>query len=518
MRGVRGEVIHNCFFCIYYGLTCIYFAEKSTPLCCWSQDQQRDNTGEYMISIKDLNPNLLTAEYAVRGPIVIRAQELEKAGKKIIYCNIGNPQALKQMPITYIRQILSLMEYPKLLEAKNINEIYPADIIKRAKQLHHLIPHGTGAYTQSAGMPFIRQAVAEFIQKRDGIPTDENHIILTDGASKGVQAVLTALMKSKNDGFMIPIPQYPLYSATIELYGAKQIGYYLDEENSWQLNEEILTKSYNDAKAKGINPVALVVINPGNPTGAVLSYENIVMIINFAKKHNLSIMADEVYQDNVYAANGMFHSFAKVMRQLEETSISLFSFHSVSKGYMGECGHRGGYLEIRNVPDDVMAEFIKLQSISLCSNTVGQLVTYLVVTPPQKGDESYDMFIKERDGILNDLKTKAEILGKGLNEIEGMTIDVPEGAMYAFVKFELPHTQDVAKMSPEERLAYESKRDNDYCMALLEETGICVVPGSGFGQLPGTLHFRTTFLPPKDEIEDLVKKMKEFHVKYKNNL
>jgi aspartate/methionine/tyrosine aminotransferase len=471
-----------------------------------------------MISIQDLNPNLLTAEYAVRGPIVIRAQELEKAGKKIIYCNIGNPQALKQKPLTYIRQILSLMEYPQLLEHPEITKLYPADIIERAKHLHHLMPHGTGAYTQSAGMPFIKQAAAKFIENRDGIPTDENSIILTDGASKGVQAVLMALMKSPKDGFMIPIPQYPLYSATIELYGASQIGYYLDEENTWQLNEEVLTKSYNEAKARGINPVALVVINPGNPTGAVLSYENIVMIINFAKKHGLSIMADEVYQDNIYSLNGMFNSFAKVMHQLGEKSISLFSFHSVSKGYMGECGHRGGFLEIRNVPADVLAEFIKLQSISLCANTVGQLVTYLVTSPPQKGEESYDLFVKERDGILNDLKTKAEILGRGLNEIDGMAIDVPEGAMYAFVKFELPHTEDVSKMNAEQRLAYESKRDNDYCMALLEETGICVVPGSGFGQLPGTLHFRTTFLPPREEMENLVKMMKDFHVKYVSSI
>jgi aspartate/methionine/tyrosine aminotransferase len=300
--------------------------------------------------------------------------------------------------------------------------------------------------------------------------------------------------------------------------GGSQVGYYLDEENSWQLNEEILTKSFNDAKAKRIDPVAIVVINPGNPTGAVLSMENIKMIISFAKKHKLAIMADEVYQDNVYVIDGMFHSFAKVMHQLGESDITLFSFHSVSKGFMGECGHRGGYLEIRNVPPDVMAEFIKLQSISLCSNTVGQLVTYLVVTPPQKGEASYDQYIKERDGILNELKQKAEILGKGLNEIYGMEIDVPQGAMYAFVKFELPHTEDVSKMNAEELHTYESKRDNDYCMALLEETGICVVPGSGFGQLPGTLHFRTTFLPPRDEMEELVRKMKEFHSGYVEKL
>ncbi|CAG0991910.1 partial putative aspartate aminotransferase, partial [Anaerolineae bacterium] len=213
-----------------------------------------------MISINDLNPHLLTAEYAVRGPIVIRAQELEKQGKKIIYCNIGNPQALQQKPLSYIRQILSLMENPELLNHPQLSTVFPQDIIEKAGKLHQLMPHGTGAYTQSAGTPFIRQAVAEFINKRDGIPASEGNIILTDGASKGVSAVLTALLKKPTDGFMIPIPQYPLYSATIELIGGSQVGYYLDEENSWQLNEEILTKSLSDAKSKGINPVAIVVI------------------------------------------------------------------------------------------------------------------------------------------------------------------------------------------------------------------------------------------------------------------
>jgi aspartate/methionine/tyrosine aminotransferase len=213
-----------------------------------------------MLSIKDLNPNLLKAEYAVRGPIVNRAQELEKHGKKIIYCNIGNPQALKQRPLTYIRQILSLMEDPELLNKLDVSRLYPVDVIERAKKMHQKLPHGTGAYTQSAGIPFVRKAVAEFIQKRDGIPTDENHVILTDGASKGVQAVITALMKKPTDGFMIPIPQYPLYSATITLYGASIVGYFLDEINTWQLNEKILTESYSNAKSRGIDPVAMVLL------------------------------------------------------------------------------------------------------------------------------------------------------------------------------------------------------------------------------------------------------------------
>jgi len=473
-----------------------------------------------MINKQSLNPNLLEAEYAVRGPIVIRAQQLEEQGRKIIYCNIGNPQALKQKPLSYIRQMLSLLEYPELMRIPDVVKHYPKDIVERAKLFLQKHPHGTGAYTQSAGIPFIKQAVADFIQKRDGIPTNKDYIILTDGASKGVQAALMALLKKSNDGFMIPIPQYPLYSATITLYGGKKIGYFIDEVGHWQLNEKILTESIEKAISEGINPVAIAVINPGNPTGAVLSYDNIKMIIGFAKKYKLSILADEVYQENVYNQKVKFYSFAKVMYDLGEKDVSLFSFHSVSKGFLGECGHRGGYTEFRNVPPDVMAELVKLQSISLCANVVGQGVTYLMVSPPKKGDESYDTYVSERDAILSDLKEKAQILGERINQIPGMSLEPPQGAMYAFVRFELPDdpSVDINKMSPVERQSYEAKKDFDYCMALLEETGICVVPGSGFGQMPGTLHFRTTFLPPKDEIVEFVDKLKDFHLKYVERL
>ena len=469
-----------------------------------------------MISIRDLNADLLSAEYAVRGPIVSRAQQLEEQGKKIIYCNIGNPQALKQKPLTYLRQILSLVEYPELLDNNEAAGFYPADVLEKAKSILSRHPYGTGAYTQSAGIPFIRNAVADFIQRRDGILSDKDHIILTDGASKGVQSALLALLRSPNDGVMIPIPQYPLYSATIALYGGRQIGYYLDEENRWQLNEKALTESITEAMRSGTHPVAIAVINPGNPTGSVLSYDNIRMIIGFARKHRLSILADEVYQENVYGKGCKFYSFAKVMHDLGENDISLFSFHSISKGLLGECGHRGGYAEFRNIPDDVMAEMIKLQSISLCANVPGQIATYVMVSPPREGEESYERYRNELNSVYAELKSKAELLGTRINNIRGMSVTIPDGAMYAFVKFELPPEPhvDVQSMSEEQRREYEAKRDTEYCLALLEETGICVVPGSGFGQVSGTLHFRTTFLPPKDEIEQVVIRLKEFHESY----
>jgi alanine transaminase len=473
-----------------------------------------------MVTRDDLNESLLAAEYAVRGPIVQRAQELEAAGRKVIYCNIGNPQALKQKPLSYIRQVLGLLENTDLLQEPAVTAKIPADLVSRAREILRLHPHGTGAYSQSTGIPFIRQAVADFIARRDGIEASKEQIILTDGASKGAQAVLKALLKKPEDGVMIPIPQYPLYSATLTLYGGRQIGYYLDESNSWQLNEQVLTESIAGARTVGVHPVCIVVINPGNPTGAVLSLGNIQMIVHFARRNGLSIIADEVYQENVYAPHVKFHSFARVMHDLGEKGTSLFTLHSISKGFLGECGHRGGYLELRNVPEDVLQEFVKLQSISLCANLVGQLATYLMVAPPRPGDESYLTYVKERQAVLDSLKHKAEILKKGINNISGMHLEAPQGAMYAFVRFDLPPEKGVMveAMTTEERRGYEAKRDSEYCLALLEKTGICVVPGSGFGQQPGTLHFRTTFLPPQEEIEALVLKLKEFHEQYVREL
>ena len=127
---------------------------------------------------------------------------------------------------------------------------------------------------------------------------------------------------------------------------------FLDEENRWQLNEQILEKSIQAALAGGTRPVAIVVINPGNPTGAVLSRENIEMIVRFARTHRLSIIADEVYQENVYAAGARFTSFARVMGETGVADITLFSLHSVSKGFLEKVdtvaqphGHRQQHID-----------------------------------------------------------------------------------------------------------------------------------------------------------------------------
>jgi aspartate/methionine/tyrosine aminotransferase len=447
-----------------------------------------------VIRHEDVGRAVRDCEYAVRGPIVARAQELERQGRRIIYCNIGNPQSLGQRPVTWVRQVLALSEWPELAD-KVPAGTFPEDVVEAARTVARETKHGLGAYTESKGYRFVREAVARFISARDGIPADAEAIFLTDGASKGVQSALRILIADPKDGILIPIPQYPLYSATITLYGGTAVGYHLDEANGWKLSRATLERSIEEARRSGIRPRAICVINPGNPSGAVLDEANVEMVLRFAAEHGLSVLADEVYQDNVWREGDRFVSFAKVLERLRLKDVSLFSFHSVSKGYLGECGHRGGYLECRNVPPAVQDEITKLQSIALCANSVGQIVTWLLVTPPKPGGPSWALYERERREILEALRRKAGMVSKGLDAIEGFRCNEVTGAMYAFPKIALP----------------PGVSDFEYCLALLEQTGICVVDGTGFGQLPGTAHFRTTILPPIEEIETVVRKIAEFH-------
>ena len=448
------------------------------------------------IRLEDVGRAVRDTQYAVRGPIVARAKELERAGREIIYCNIGNPHALGQKPLTFVRQVLALCQYPDLLE--RAEQVFPEDARAAARTLLDGMRYGMGAYSESKGVRTIRDAVAAFIEERDGIPADPESIYLTDGASKGVQTALRILVGGPRDGIMIPIPQYPLYSATLTLLDCQQVGYFLDESQDWKLNRRMLEESCDAAAARGVSVRGICVINPGNPTGAVLDESNIGMIIDFARERGLAILADEVYQENIYLRGDRFVSFAKVLVQKGERDVSLFSFHSCSKGFLGECGQRGGYMELRNIPADVIAEVTKLQSVALCANLTGQVATYCMVRPPRPGEPSHALYAHERDGVLGELRARAVLLAEGLNRIDGIDCNVVAGAMYAFPRVTLP----------------PGCTDEEYCMALLEETGICVVPGTGFGQVPGTAHFRTTILPSTDRIRMVVEKLASFHASF----
>ncbi len=467
------------------------------------------------LSASTVNQQLIKAEYAVRGELVIKADGYKKElktnpnnnlpFKKVIACNIGNPHELGQKPLTFLRQVIALCQYPELMNNPAVASTFPADAIERAKFYLSNIST-TGAYTHSKGLSFVRDEVAQFIAERDGVPTNTENIFLTDGASSGVKMLLQTLLRDSNDGILCPIPQYPLYSATLTLLNGNLVGYYLNEQKGWSLEISELERSYAEAKAKGVDVRAIVIINPGNPTGQCLTADNIKEVVNFCARNNLVLLADEVYQTNIYSTTP-FTSFRKVVKEMGDAAknVPLVSFHSVSKGFLGECGQRGGYFHLTNFPEDVSAQLYKLASISLCSNVTGQLTVGLMVNPPKENTPSYATYVSERDSILSSLKRRAIKLAAALNELEGVSCQPVEGALYAFPQITLP-----AKAVEAAKKACKAA-DAFYALRLLDQTGICVVPGTGFSQVPGTFHYRTTILPSEKDMDTVIADVKKFH-------
>jgi alanine transaminase len=464
-----------------------------------------------------MNPCIKRMEYAVRGPLVIRASEIEKELKEgakkpfteVIRANIGDCHAMGQTPITFIRQVLALVSYPVLLDDPR----FPTDAKARAKDILSGCRGGSvGSYTDSPGIEIIRRHVAQYIERRDGIGSNWENIILSAGASDSIKSVLKLLaseVSGKRSGVMVPIPQYPLYSATLAEFNMYQIGYYLDESRAWGLEIAELQHAVDEARKHCI-PRAIVVINPGNPTGQVLSRANIEEIIKFAHKEELFVFADEVYQDNVYDPKSKFHSFKKVMDEMGEpySKMELASFMSSSKGYMGECGLRGGYTEVVNLEPNVRAMLLKSISAMLCPTVLGQSVMDVVVNPPMPGEPSYEQYMNEKKDVLNSLAQRAKMVAETFNSIEGVSCNEVQGAMYAFPKLDIP------KKAVEKAESLGQCADVFYAFQLLENTGICIVPGSGFGQKAGTYHFRTTILPQPDKLKIMLNKFKEFHLKF----
>merc|ERR1711962_647479 len=415
----------------------------------------------------------------------------------------------------FIRQVMALISHPPLLDTEGI---FPEDTKERARLILQGCRGGSvGSYSDSPGIEIIRRHVAEYISDRDeGAPSDWRNVMLCAGASDGIRAVMKLMTNpggqkpsSKRPGVMIPIPQYPLYSATLAEYNMEQVRYYLDEARNWALDTQELERSIKEGRRRCIVR-GIVVINPGNPTGQVLTRENIEAVIRFAHKEKLFIFADEVYQHNVYAKGSQFHSFKKVMTEMGSPycNMEVASFMSCSKGYMGECGMRGGYAEVVNMDSGVMAMLQKSISAKLCPTVIGQACMDTVVNPPRPGEPSFESWNKEVQGTLDSLKRRAKLVAETLNSIEGFNCNTVQGAMYAFPQITLPEKALEA--------AKEAGQPGDvfYAFNLLESKGICIIPGSGFGQRPGTFHFRTTILPQEDMIQEMLDRLKGFHVKF----
>ena len=273
-----------------------------------------------------------------------------------------------------------MTEYPELINLAK--DAFPTDVIERAQEL--LAEIGSiGAYSHSQGVPLIRKSVARFIEgmktartftegitdstsERDGYPSNPNHIFLTAGASPGVSLMIQMFIKPVTpnnpspSGILIPIPQYPLYTATLAQFSGTPLPYYLDESKGWSTSPAEVKAALAEAKKKGVTAKALVIINPGNPTGALLDEKTQEELVKLCEEYNLVLLADEVYQSNLHRGKeAPFTSFKKVVRRMN-SPVGLVSYHSISKGVTGECGRRGGYFELTNFPDEITALIYKM--------------------------------------------------------------------------------------------------------------------------------------------------------------
>ena len=297
---------------------------------------KKSNGGyERRLTYETMSDPLKRMEYAVRGQVVILAdkisQELQSSASSsnesesdkypfdhIVYTNIGNPQSVGQKPLTWPRQVMALVDLPAEVgvDHSDVQRLFPADVVERAREIKGQIVGGSGAYSHSQGVLSFRKDICEFLRERDGVGADPDNIFMTNGASAAIDMMFTSMISDENSGIMIPIPQYPIYTALIELKQGVGVGYNLNEEEGWSLSIENLEKTLEDAKAKGIEVKSLVIINPGNPTGSVLTKKMVQDICLFCSKHRLVLMADEVYQENVYSDNAEFYSCKRAAHEL----------------------------------------------------------------------------------------------------------------------------------------------------------------------------------------------------------
>ncbi|NWF49357.1 MAG: aminotransferase class I/II-fold pyridoxal phosphate-dependent enzyme [Ignavibacteriaceae bacterium] len=328
-------------------------------------------------------------------------------------------------------------------------------------------------YAPSSG---IKEAV-DSIEKeaeRKGI-TNVHDIFVTTGASEAIDICLTALV---NDGenVLTPTPGYPLYTAIASKLQMIENPYYLNEENGWLPDvDDIKSKINNKTKA-------IILINPNNPTGSLYTEENLREIVELALQHNLVIFADEIYDKLLF--DGKKHiSIASLNKD-----VSCITFGGLSKNYMVP-GFRIGW-GIVSGRKEILADYIEAINKILRARLSANHPEQYGIKPSLEGDQSH---LTE---AMKKLQVRRDLTVEMLNEIPGISCVKPEGAFYAFPRLHM------------------KQPDAHFVSELIKETGVVIVPGSGFGQVPGTQHFRVVFLPNEEILKKAYKAIGNFYTKY----
>lgn len=328
-------------------------------------------------------------------------------------------------------------------------------------------------YAPSSGIKDAVEAIrAE--GERKGIKNIRD-VFVTHGASEAIDICLTALV---NDGenVLTPTPGYPLYTAISAKLSAYENPYYLDEENGWQPDIDDIKKKIN-SKTK-----AIVLINPNNPTGSLYTKEVLLEIVELAEKHNLVIFADEIY-DKLLFDQKQHISIASL-----NSEVPCITFGGLSKNYMVP-GFRIGW-GIVSGNEARLKDYLNALNRILRSRLSANHPEQYGIRMALEGDQSH---LTE---AMKKLQVRRDITFEMLNAIPGISCVKPEGAFYAFPRL---HTD---------------KSDFEFVSGLIRETGVVVVHGSGFGQVPGTHHFRAVFLPQEDILRRSYEKIGEYFTKF----
>ncbi|ACR10819.1 pyridoxal phosphate-dependent aminotransferase [Teredinibacter turnerae] len=389
--------------------------------------------------------------YDIRGPVLEHSVRLEEEGHKVIKLNIGNPA-------------------PFGFDAPD--EII-ADVI-------HNIRNAQG-YTESRGLFPARKAIMQECQRLNVPDVDVDDIFLGNGVSELIMIATQALLND-GDEVLVPSPDYPLWTAAVNLAGGKAVHYMCDEESDWFPDiDDIRSKVSSRTRA-------IVLINPNNPTGAVYSKDLLEQLAAVAREHNLVVFADEIYSKIIYD-DAQFTSMGSIA-----TDVVCVTFNGLSKSYR-LAGFRSGWLVVsgakRRAPGFVKG-IEMLASMRLCANAPAM---YAVQTA-LGGYQSINELILPGGR----LREQRDLAWQLLTEIPGISCVKPKGAIYLFPKID--------------RNVYKYEDDQQLILDLLLDKKILLVQGTAFN-LTEPDHFRIVFLPQKDDLRRAIERFGSFIQNYR---
>jgi alanine-synthesizing transaminase len=384
--------------------------------------------------------------YDIRGPIMDAARQMEEDGQKIIKLNLGN---------------LAVFGFDAPEEIQQ-------DMIRN-------LPNSAG-YSDSKGIFTARKAVMHETQRQGiaGVTIDD--IYLGNGASELITMATNALLDN-GDELLLPMPDYPLWTAATSLSGGKPVHYLCDEQNGWMPNLQDIRAKITP-RTKGI-----VVINPNNPTGVLYSDALLKEIVAIAREHGLVIFADEVYDKVLY--DGVTHTALASL----STDVLTLTFNSLSKSYRS-CGYRAGWLIVsgdKKVAKDYIEGLNMLSNMKLCSNVPGQWAIQTALGGYQS--------IKDLVAEGGRLRRQRDMAYNLITAIPGVSCVKPVAALYMF-----------PKLDPK---IYPIQDDRQFFLELLKETRVMLVQGTGFNW-PDPDHFRIVFLPHEDDLAEAVGRIAKF--------